>query len=391
MKKKVLILAGYYVPSIKGGGPIQSIKNLVDNLSDKFGFYILASDRDLGDEQPFSNIKTDEWVQVGNAKVFYINTKQLTLRRLAKIINAVDYDVLYLNSFFSYKFSIMIMILSKLKLIAPKPIILAPRGQFSKGALGFKSGKKKLYIKITKALGLYKDVTWHATAQTEKEDIEALFGPKANIKIAGNLTANYKEFKYDKDIDKNKGELKVVFVSRIHPKKNLKKAIELLKNIEGKIEFNIYGPIEDKAYWSECKTLINKLPDDIKVDYKGVIEHDKIIDIFKQHHVFLFPTLGENFGHVISEALIGGCPVIISDQTPWRELESKQVGWDIDLKDENKFIGVIQNCVDLNNEEYMILSKNAFEYGKKISNNNEDIESYYSIFKFDFLKDVDIW
>lgn len=381
MKKKVLICAEYYIPSIKGGGPIQSIRNLVDNLSDRVDFYIVAADRDLGDDKPFDNIIIDDWVQVGNAKVFYTNLSELTWGKTANVINSVNYDVIYLNSFFSYKFSIVPILLCKSKKIPRKQIALAPRGQFSPGALGLKSGKKKLYIKIAKALGLYKDISWHATAEIEKNDIESIIGNNAKIKVANNLTANYKELKYDKKIEKSKGELKIVFISRIHPKKNLKKAIEFLKDIQGEIEFNIYGPLEDKVYWSECEKAIESLPKSIKVSYKGAIDHDTIMDIFKVHHIFLFPTLGENFGHVISEAFIGGCPVIISDQTPWRDLRNKQVGWDFKLSDENRFSEVLQECVNMDNKEYQMLSKNAFEYGKQSSNNVKDIEESYNLFK----------
>ncbi|MBS4030264.1 MAG: glycosyltransferase [Clostridiales bacterium] len=381
MKKNVLIMGGYYIPSVKGGGPIQSIRNLVDNLSDKINFYIVTLDRDLGDDKPFRNIKTDTWLKVGKAKVYYTNQHELTWRKTESIINSVDYDVLYLNSFFDYKFSTVPILLKKYNKIPWKPIVLSPRGQFSPGALVLKSGKKKLFINITRVLGLYNGLTWHATSDVEKKDIEKLFGEKANIIVANNLTANYEDLKLDKEIDKNKGELKVVFISRIHPKKNLKKAIQFLNQINGKVEFNIFGPLEDSSYWSECEVIIKSLPSNIKVEYKGVVEHDRIMNVFKEHHVFLFPTLGENYGHVISEALISGCPVIISNQTPWRELESKHVGWDIDLKDEYKFISVIQLCMELNNEEYKIFSTSAFNYGKKKSNQKEELIKAYSLFE----------
>lgn len=380
MKTKVLIMTGYYVPSIKGGGPIQSIKNLVDNLADKIDFYIVTSDRDLGDNKPFNNIQVDMWVKVGKANVFYTDLSKLTWKKIRNIINSIDYDVLYLNSFFSYKFSIVPVILKKIKKIPNKRIVLAPRGEFSPGALALKKLKKQVFISLSKIAGLYNDIVWHATTQSEKLDIEKIFGGNINIIVANNLTANYDDLVYDKKIGKNEGELKIVFISRIHPKKNLKKAIEFLKNIEGKIEFNIYGPLEDKKYWAECLEVINSLPSNIKVEYRGIAPHDKVIQIFKEHHIFLFPTLGENFGHVIVEALIGGCPVIISDQTPWRDLEQVHAGWDISLKDEKKFIDVIQYCVDLNNEEYRFLSKKAFEFGKRVANVKREVDSYCKLF-----------
>ena len=64
-------MSGYYFPSVKGGGPIQSIRNLVDNFGDKIDIYILAADRDLGDEKPFANIVVDKWTEVENATIFY--------------------------------------------------------------------------------------------------------------------------------------------------------------------------------------------------------------------------------------------------------------------------------------------------------------------------------
>jgi glycosyltransferase involved in cell wall biosynthesis len=380
MKKKVLILTSYYYPSVKAGGPVQSIRNLVEELSEKIDFYIITSDRDIGDDKPFNNIRRNQWSDVGKAKVFYTDTQKLNIKKTARIINSVNYDCIYLNSFFSYKFSIVPLFLRKFNMINRKPVILAPRGEFSPGALNLKYRKKKSYINIANIFKLYKDVTWHATTEMEKNHIQSIFNKQKEIIVANNLTANYNKLSYSKDILKKKGELKIIFISRIHPKKNLKAALEYLKYINGKVYFNIYGPIEDKKYWSECEKLIEELPSNIKVMYHGAVEHDSVIDIFIKNHVFLFPTLGENYGHVISEALIGGCPVIISDQTPWRKLEIHNAGWDIKLNDKNRFIDVIQKCVDLESDAYRELSQSAFNYGKKTSNNIKDIEATVSLF-----------
>ena len=379
MRKKILILTDYYLPGVKGGGPIQSIRNMVDNLADEFDFYILTSDRDFGDNRSYNNIKTDVWLQVGKAKVYYTDKSKLSFRKLDNILNKFAYDIIYLNSFFSYKFSIMPILLKRVNRISAK-IVLAPRGEFSPGALGLKSNKKKLYIQLSKIIKMYTDVRWHATAITEKKDIESIFGEKVNIFIAGNLTGTYKGLQFKRSIEKKKNELKVVFISRIHPKKNLKQALVFLKSLKGNIKFNIYGPIEDKSYWDECKEVIEDLPKTISVSYKGVINHDKVTSVFKSHHVFLFPTLGENFGHVIYEALISGCPVIISNQTPWRNLESIQVGWDIDLSDKNKFIRSLQTCVDMGRDDYTIISKNAFYYGIKKANKRDNITNTSMLF-----------
>ncbi|MDF2545689.1 MAG: hypothetical protein K0R93_587 [Anaerosolibacter sp.] len=380
MKKKVLIMAGYYLPSIKGGGPIQSIKNIVDNLSDKFDFYIVAADRDLGDDKPFENITVDQWVLVGKANVYYTDISTLGFQKAKKIIDSSKCKIMYLNSFFDYKFTTIPLILNKINEINVNKIIVAPRGQFSPGALGLKSIKKKLFIKTVKMIGLYSNLCWHSTAGLEKEHIRSIFKNEINIVVANNLTANYKKLTYEKNLKKVEGELKVVFVSRIHPKKNLNQALDFFREIKGEVIFNIYGPIEDKEYWEKCKRSIASLPSNIRVEYQGVVKHEEIIKVFKKHHIFLFPTLGENFGHVISEAMIGGCPVIVSDQTPWRNLEKIGVGWDVEISNAKKYVQILQYLVNINGDKYKEISSRAFEYGKLNSTNSENINAYISLF-----------
>ncbi|WP_339798245.1 glycosyltransferase [Paenibacillus sp. FSL R5-0744] len=379
--KKILLFTTYYTPGIKGGGPIQSIKNIVENLSDQITFNIITSDRDLGDRHPFENIQTNVWNRVGKANVKYLNANSFNLQLLIKMIKGMDYDVIYLNSFFSFKYSILPILINKLIGDPNKLIVLSPRGEFSEGALGLKRIKKLIYLRIVKILGIYKKVKWHATAEGEKKDIIKIFGEYSNVVVASNLTANYRELKYIEEKSKFSGELNIVFLSRIHPKKNLKKAIEYLNFVKGNVRLTIFGPIEDDSYWNECSSEIKKLPLNIKVEYKGTIEHNEILNMYKNHHIFLLPTLGENFGHVISEALVGGCPIIISDNTPWRNLNDEKVGFDISLKDDYKYISAIQYFVDMKSDEYLIYSKNAFEYGIKMSNHEENIQLTYDIFQ----------
>lgn len=380
MKKRVLILTACYLPGVKGGGPIQSIKNLVDNLCDQFDFYIITGDRDIGDSKPFENIKTEVWIENSNAKVYYIDKDKLSWKTSIDTIKSINYDILYLNSFFSFKYSIIPIILKRLHKIDDKPIILAPRGEFSNGALGLKSTKKKIYIKISKVMKLYNDIKWHATTDIEKPDIEKVFGNNIRVNIASNLTSNYKKIEYKKIIKKNPGELKLVYVSRIHPMKNLLQALEIINRVEGKIELNIYGPIEDVKYWEQCKKVIENMSSNISVKYNGLIQNDRLYDMYKEQHVFLLLTLGENFGHAIAEALIGGCPVIISDRTPWKNLEKYHVGWDVSLENEKIIIDIINQLVKLDNDEYQILSKNAFRFSKIRSNNANELRSYLGLF-----------
>ena len=138
--------------------------------------------------------------------------------------------------------------------------------------------------------------------------------------------------------------------------------------------------MEDAEYWRECQSIIAGLPVNVRVRNNGEIEHKEIGRVFAEHDLLLLPTLGENFGHVIGEALASGCPVLISDQTPWRNLESEGVGWDIPLAETERFQSVLQQCVNGDGEWYAALSSRAQSYAAKHASDPVAIEANRKLF-----------
>lgn len=173
------------------------------------------------------------------------------------------------------------------------------------------------------------------------------------------------------------GKGKFVFLSRIHPKKNLLNAIGFFDNVKGQAIFDIYGPIEDEEYWKECQGEIKRLPININANYCGLVSHDEVHEIFSKYDAFLFPTLSENYGHVIAESLSVGTTVIISDQTPWINLQIKNAGWDISLIHKEKFENAIQQIIDIDDNEYERMSVSAKKYFYCISK-LEELKNAYS-------------
>jgi glycosyltransferase involved in cell wall biosynthesis len=155
----------------------------------------------------------------------------------------------------------------------------------------------------------------------------------------------------------------------------------MLRGLSGEVSFDLYGPAEDAAYWDECQRLIAALPPNIRVRYKGELEHERVGQVFAEHDLFLFPTLGENYGHVIGEALAWGCPVLISDQTPWRNLEAEGVGWDIPLNETERFRSVLQKCVNADDECQAALSKRAINFAIKRATDPETINANRRLFQ----------
>jgi|TARA_Y100000296_G_C5178472_1_gene261647 hypothetical protein len=98
---RVLTLTGQYLPGYKGGGPIKTIKNLFDQAGDEITFKLITSDRDLGDTAPYTSVICGAWNQVGNASVFYAQAGKTGYAQITRQLRTKDYDIVYLNSFFS--------------------------------------------------------------------------------------------------------------------------------------------------------------------------------------------------------------------------------------------------------------------------------------------------
>ncbi len=373
MKKKILILNGQYLPGYKGGGPIQSCVNMIENLYEEFDFYVLCADRDFKEEKPYSNIKVNAWNTVGHANVYYMTPNKQNLKGFEEILNSIDYDTLYLNGFFSPIFTIKPLILRRLGKLRNNKIIITPRGDFTGGCEN-KKIKKYGYIYFSKIIGLYKKLKWQATSEIEKQDILKKF-PEADVFTVPNLPAKF--ISKEPIISKEIGELRLVFISRIFPKKNLKYALEVLTQInKGNIIFDIYGPMEDKNYWSECKEIIKTMPENVKIEYRGEVQHSEIPHTFEQYHAFFFPTLGENYGHVIVEAMMNNCLCILSKgTTPWNEYIDKL---DLGAKLDNRkdFINIIQTLLDIDNTKFRELLIENNEFISKF-NNVDDLNKNY--------------
>ncbi|HEY4797624.1 MAG TPA: glycosyl transferase family 1, partial [Bacteroidia bacterium] len=185
-KKKILILSDWYLPGYKAGGPIKSISTLIANCSDVFDLYVITSDRDLGEDKPYKNIQSDKWNSVGDSvSVYYVSEKNINWKNLLSVIRQIEFDLIYLNSYFSRCFSIYPLLYQKFGFIKT-PVLIAPRGMLGDGALQIKQTKKKVFISLSKMLSLHKYVSWHATSKQEAQEIRKVYH-SAPIFTASNI------------------------------------------------------------------------------------------------------------------------------------------------------------------------------------------------------------
>lgn len=382
VKRSVLILLSRYLPGVKSGGPIRSISSLVEALGDHIDFRIVTSDRDKDDDSPYPGIQPDAWTKVGKARVLYVSPARLGISSLFRVIASEQADFLYLNTFFSRRFSILPLMARMAGAEGQKEVVLAPRGEFSPGALQLKRWRKKVFLESARRLPIYRNLIWHASSAHEEQDIRLFFGPDAMVRTALPISHALRDSSPADyaPINKTPGAARIVFLSRIVPKKNLLVALQMLRGVQGVIEFNIYGPAEDASYWSRCEAEIRSLGPNIRVAFHSLVDHSAAGTIFGSHHLFLFPTLGENYGHVIYEALSAGCPVLISDRTPWRGLAKTRAGWDLPLEQPELFRKALEDCVAMTESEFHAASARARAFADSFVNQYDLLAAYLALF-----------
>jgi glycosyltransferase involved in cell wall biosynthesis len=389
----VLVTVRYFVPAYKAGGPLRTLKAMVEQLSGAYQFRIVALDRDVGDHRPFPLIRSNEWNQQGLAEVLYLSPGLLLPGRLMAALRSTEFGILYLNSFFDPVFTLLPLLARRLGLLRGKPVVLAPRGEISPGALAQGQLKKRVFLKVAGLLSLYRDTVLHASTDLEKSEIERTLGRGAGdstyalsrpdgqlrIRVARDLALSVRHTA-NSIRSKRSGQLNAIFLSRVSPKKNLVAAIEMLSQVRGDVSLDIYGAIDDSSYWQQCKRFIAQSGTPLRVQYKGALAHERVSDTFAQYDAFVFPTLGENFGHVILESLLAGCPVLISDQTPWRELEAKRAGWDLPLSAPERFIEVLQVLADMGEESHRLWREGAKALGRATLNDEKVLDDNKQLF-----------
>jgi glycosyltransferase involved in cell wall biosynthesis len=366
--KKILVLTDYYLPGFKCGG-MRTIANMVDRLGGRYDFSVVTRNHDgRYDTTPYTSVRTGEWNRVGQANVYYLAPGEMKISRIEALVKEAAPDAIYLNSVFATPANYLLFLRWRGRVKCP--VILAPCGELDERAVEFKSTKKKVHFFASNLAGLHKGLIWKASTELEKRDIERVFGQNTDVFVAADLPLKTIFPGYEQSLKphKTEGELKLVFLARFVRTKNFGFLLDVLDNardeLTGNIAIDVIGDLEDKAYWDECVEKMGRLPDTIRVNYAGAIDNRLIPKKLAEYHFLISPTLNENFGHVFIEALASGCPLIISDRSPWRDLADKGIGWDIALENRAAWGEILEKALRMGNEEYSVVSVASRRYAE---------------------------
>jgi glycosyltransferase involved in cell wall biosynthesis len=373
-----MVLSDWFAPGIRAGGPVTSSVNFAHAMQNDFNIHVLTSDRDLGDSQAYPSVNVNRWSYFDRGiSTFYCSPQKQSYRSIAQMLERSQPDFLYLNSMFSKSFTVFPLWLHLFRKLE-STVVLAPRGMLRKTALHFKPIKKYGFLNILRASGIAHRIRFHATDEQERADIHRIFGRHSQVHVIGNCVRP-PELRHTAET-KVPGELKIISVGRIHPIKNTKLLINAAARAENRVILDLYGPIEDTNYWKTCQQAIKELPEHIRIRHRGILPAEKLQTTLDRYQLFALATAGENFGHAIYEALAAAKPVLISDQTPWRNLAAKNAGWDLSLEDMHHYTEKIDQLAFMGPEDYNQWSLGARDLATQFAYSKTRHRDYLRLF-----------
>jgi glycosyltransferase involved in cell wall biosynthesis len=330
----ILVLLGVFMPGLEATGPNQSLIATARALSDRYRF------RAIGLAAPGE--ETGRWSSLEGIERLALPLRRQHVRGLGAAIRATPHDVVMTNGFFDHTLTIPTVLRRRLGRLPDRPLMIAPRGEFSPEALALNAPRKRAYLALARRLGLFRGVAIQATNDLEAERARAALGPAPRIFVTPNIRQLPPLPTHRPRLP---GEpLRVAFVGRVHPMKNLDYALARLGEAGVATRFDIFGPPDDAAYSAACRRQADALPSHVEVRWHGAIPNSEIVDALAGQDMLLLPTRGENFGHAIVEALAAGTPVLISNETPWRGLAEAGAGWDLPLAQPEGFVAALRGA-----------------------------------------------
>ena len=333
-RPEILVLSFRFSRGIEATGPNQSLINMARTLPEyRFRFIGTAAKGDMPGR--WSRIHGVEWLP--------LEAGPLGRRGLRGAIRESHARLILLNSFFDPRLTLPVLAMRRTGLIPKTPLLLAPRGELFPPALAIKQRRKRLHLQAVRRLGLLKDVILQATSEEEAARIRKILPFADKVLIGPNVRA-LPELPPHPPRSPDE-PLRIAFVGRISPIKNLDFAIRAVARSGIRAELDIYGPAVDPLYLAHCRAVADEVAGPrLEVRWKGEIPNRDVMPVVAAHDLLIQPSGSENYGHSIVEALLCGTPVLISDSTPWRGLEAEGVGWDLPIADEAAFVRALREA-----------------------------------------------
>jgi len=299
----------HFFPCFKYGGPVKSIALLNSKL--KIKRKLVTSNKSY-DGIKFKSKDIVAFKDLSD--VFYLSLPSQINYTMFKVNSG---DKVYLNSFFHWRSSILTLMLIRLFKNRVQ-VFISPRGEIFDYNINSKKFKKRLYMFVFKKFLQGKNTVFIVSNADEDQAVRKYLG-YVRTEILSNLN-DVELAKRNVVSYSTSSKVRLVFLSRISPKKNLETCIKIVDILQQKlgqncVEFDVFGPATDADYL-HCLCKSSSV-----MKYRGEVLPQNVLSVLSQYDCLLFPSHSENFGHVISEGMRAGLYIATSTNTPWDILD----------------------------------------------------------------------
>jgi glycosyltransferase involved in cell wall biosynthesis len=270
------------------------------------------------------DVSVNQWTQYENIPVLVHSCLDSQIRSIREYLislsftywlvqNIGAYDVIHVHALFSFPSTISMFIAR----IRGVPYIIRTIGQLNEWSLKQGALKKRTMMRLIESKNLCEAKAIHVTSRYEQKDLEQLgLADKCFVLGLGVEQPNLKnkEYKY-----RMQERVKFLFLSRIHPKKQIEllfSAFAVLKYEikEERWELAIAGT-GDQSYIDHLKGMSKDLGIEKHLLWHGHVAGEAKHNLFESSDWFVLPSASENFGISVVEAMASALPVIISNNT----------------------------------------------------------------------------
>lgn len=357
----------HIIPSIspRRGGPSTAVIEMVKALREVSVDAEILTTNDDGPDQDL-NIQMGAWIKYRDIPVLAFPRWRPPLRFareyafspklshwLENHIN--DYDLLHVHALFSYP-STSSMAQARIHHI---PYIVRSIGQLSPWSLAQSSGRKKLMMRVIERKNINGAAAIHFTTNVERDEAASLgFSSKpVVIPLGVNIPA-----KLSTKFVKHGQPTQFLFLSRIHPKKQLDRLLDALAIVMSKSpdyqwQLRIAGSCEP-SYLSQLQGQASRLGIKDRCSWLGFLEGEEKWEELEKADWFILPSASENFGIAVVEALAAGTPVIITPQVAVAELIKQASAGIVSESEPQKLAKALCNALNFSTEAMGFAAKN---------------------------------
>ena len=177
-----------------------------------------------------------------------------------------------------------------------------------------------------------------------------------------------------------KAKLRIGYLGRVHPRKRIERLIYAFDALRDKLkdaELLIIGA-GDKQYEQFLREEVIRLnlPNVKFTGFLTGVDKDKAILSLSY---LVVPSDFENFGNIVTEALVRGVPVIASKGMPWQELEEYYCGWWIDNDQEaiNQTLHIAVNTLEFERIQMGVNGKQLIKEKYAVDKLGEKMKQLY--------------